>query len=661
METGYLVEFFEQKRILCAVVLELKGERLHVLTQNNRELTVAAKRILHACSGPSPAPTSRRQILDLLEETARRRETLKAGILLEELWELLAEENQPLALPEMAELWFGSALPDQVAALGHLLLDDRLLFKYKEGLWVPNPPEVVEALREQQQREQAFQQELAEVAAWLRTVWEGGSYDPHPRQPRLVDLLRQMAVWGAQAPDYDRGKEYLERAGLAHEDAPFRLLVRLGVFHEDENLDLYRLEVPQDFSPTALQQARQLRDSGRPDPFEAHRLDLTGLQCFTIDGERTRDFDDALSLEEVPSGWRLGIHIADVAALVQPQTELDREAQERGTSIYLPEHRLPMFPEEISEATLSLLAGQERPALSFLVTLDPAGRVLDGAIHPSRIRVRQRLTYQEVERVLNQDGPLATLAGLTQRFKQQRLAQGGYELHLPEVWVAFDPQGEVLVTVEDQETRSRQLVAEAMVLANTLASRFLVEQNIPAIFRSQPDPREPIDREEPKGLLELCRDRRRLSRVVMDLSPQPHWGLGLECYTFATSPIRRYLDVVIHRQLLPVLSGMAPRYDREELARILMVIEPSMRRAGLLKNRRLRYWLLKYLARRQGQKMEALVLESLPHRYRMILPKILLEFLWSPPTGMRLHSGDNIHVRLDRVLPREDQIKVSLA
>ena len=94
----------------------------------------------------------------------------------------------------------------------------------------------------------------------------------------------------------------------------------------------------------------------------------------TIDGERTRDFDDALSLEEVPDGWRLGIHIADVSALVQPHNSLDREAQERGTSIYLPEHRLPMLPEEISEDTVSLLARQERLALSFLVTLSADAR-----------------------------------------------------------------------------------------------------------------------------------------------------------------------------------------------------------------------------------------------------------------------------------------------
>jgi exoribonuclease-2 len=205
------------------------------------------------------------------------------------------------------------------------------------------------------------------------------------------------------------------------------------------------------------------------------------------------------------------------------------------------------------------------------------------------------------------------------------------------------------------------MVGEAMVLANSLASQFLSEQGVPAIYRGQPDPREPIKPSPDKSLLELWQDRRRLSRVVMDLAPSPHWGLGLPCYTFATSPIRRYLDLVIHRQLLAAVSGQPPPYTPADLERILATIEPAMRRAGQLKTRRLRYWLLKHLASRVGQKLEAQVLDSVPHRYRLILPDILLELFMAAPATVKLTPGDTVLVRLDRVVPREDQIKVSLA
>jgi exoribonuclease-2 len=661
MEPGDIVEFFEEKRIFCAVVLDLKGERLQVLSQSSREMTVAPKRILQAGPRLAIAELSRQELLNRLEETARLREALKAEVDLEELWELLAAEDQTVTVQEMAELWFGRTNPDYIAATDRRLREDRFLFKRKEDRVIPNTPEVVEALKEQHFREMARQAEQEEIGAWLKAVSEGQVAAAGSWKDRVVGLLRQMAVWGAEAPDYSECKALLDRARLNPAEAPFRLLVRLGVFQEDEDLDLRRLEVPLDFSPEALAVAQQLAQRARPDLYAQKRRDLTHLGVITIDGERTRDFDDALSLEAVADGWRLGIHIADVSSQVGPQTPLDLEAQNRGTSIYLPERRLPMLPEELSEDTVSLLAHQERLALSFLVTLSPDAVIKDWEIVPSLIRVRQRLTYHEVDGMLSQDQQLSTLSHLSLRLKERRLALGGYELKLPEVWVTFTSQGETQVVVEDQETLSRQLVAEAMVLANSLAAQFLADNGIAAIYRGQPEPREPIKPAADKSLLELWQDRRRLSRVVMDLRPSPHWGLGLPYYTFATSPIRRYLDLVIHRQILAVASGQAPIYTPEDLEQILTTIEPAMRRAGLLKTRRLRYWLLKHLSSRVGQRLEALVLESLPHRYRLMLPDILLEFFMASPATMRLSPGDTVLVRLDRVNPREDQIKVSLA
>ncbi|MFZ5448463.1 MAG: ribonuclease catalytic domain-containing protein [Thermodesulfobacteriota bacterium] len=661
MEPGDIVEFFEEKRIFCAVVLDLKGERLQVLTQTSREMTLAPKRILHAGPRLAIAALSRQELLNRLEDIVKTREALKAGINLEELWELLASEGQAVSVTEMADLWFGRTDPDRVAATDRCLKEDRFLFKQKDDLVIPNPPEVVELLKEQHFQELARRREQEEISSWLKAVLEGQAPPAGTWKDRILDLLRQMAVWGTEAPDYAEGKTYLEKARLNPAEAPFRLLVRLGIFQEDEDLDLHRLEIPLEFSPQALDLARQLAQTSPPDLYAARRQDLTHLDIITIDGERTRDFDDALSLEAVDGGWRLGIHIADVSSQVLPRTSLDFEAQARGTSIYLPERRLPMLPEELSEDTVSLLVHRERLALSFLVTLGPDAELKDWLIVPSVIRVRSRMTYHEVDGLLAQDQQLSSLAHLTRRLKERRLSRGGYELKLPEVWVTFTPQGDTQVVVEDQETTSRQLVAEAMVLANSLAAQFLKEQGIAALYRGQPEPREPIKPGSDKSLLELWQDRRRLSRVVMDLAPSPHWGLGLPCYTFATSPIRRYLDLVIHRQILAVVSGHPPIYSPDDLEQILTTIEPAMRRAGQLKTRRLRYWLLKHLSTRVGQRLEALVLEGLPHRYRLMFPDILLELFMAAPATAKLSPGDTVLVRLDRVNPREDHIKVSLA
>ena len=521
---------------------------------------------------------------------------------------------------------------------------------------------MVEALQDKALREEEARREMAEAAQWLRTAWDGGEITDPVMRARLVERLRSVAVFGQESPEYALVKGYLDKAKISGELAPFKLLVRLKVFSEDENLDLYRLEAPLTFSEKARTMALHLKNDPPPDPYAAIRADLTHLDCFTIDGERTRDLDDALSLEIIPEGYLLGVHISDVSALVAGGSALDQEAQVRGTSIYLPETRLPMLPEDLSEDTLSLIAQQERYALSFLITLNPEGEVLAWHIKPSLIKVRRRLSYSETDQLLEgHDDTIQALVRLTERLKDRRLAQGGYELKLPEVWVGFDPQGKVQVTVEDQETPSHQLVGEAMVLANRLAATLLREQGVPAIYRTQPEPREAIDRDAPKTLLELWQDRRRLSRVIMDTKPQPHWGLGLPQYTFATSPIRRYLDLVSHRQIISLLLGGAPFYTAEELHKITAVIDPAMRRAGLLKNLRLRYWLLKYLSGRLGQKLEALVVEAMPHRTRLVLPDLLLDVPFTAPASLRLKPGDLVQVRLDKVAPREDQIKLSLA
>ncbi|MBI4643060.1 MAG: hypothetical protein HY743_04880 [Deltaproteobacteria bacterium] len=216
----------------------LNIERSYGAYGTNREMTLARKRVLHACPSRVSPQLPRQEILNHLEETARKREALKASIQLEEVWELLAQENQALTAPEMADLWFGEAAPDQVAALERALLEDRFLFKYKEEHWVPNPPEVVAQLQENLQREEERLQEMETAAAWLKAVWEGEKAPEPKGRAQLVELLHRMAVFGPEGPDYAQGKAYLEKARLTAPDAPFQLLVRLGVFQEDENLDL---------------------------------------------------------------------------------------------------------------------------------------------------------------------------------------------------------------------------------------------------------------------------------------------------------------------------------------------------------------------------------------------------------------------------------------
>lgn len=663
MANSQIVEFFEDRKIFCAFVGDDRGDRLHVITEQNRELNLPRKRLIHVAPWTLGISLSRLELVEHLKAIGQRRESLKREINLQEIWELLVNEAEGYPLTELARSWFGDTVTaDQSAALGRALFEDRFYFKFKGSLWQPHPPEVVEHLKEQHRRELARRQERQQAAAWLQAAWEGRDIaDPEWRQ-KLVDILRDMAVFGSSGKHYDIGKEYLEEAKFTKPDIPFKLLVKLGIFSPDENLDLYRYEAPQEFSPEVQAAALRLIETSAPkDPFAPFRLDLTSLDTFTIDGERTRDFDDALSLEQAASGWRLGIHITDVATHLQPGELLDQAALERGTSLYLPERRIPMLPETLSENAFSLLAQEQRLAVSFLVNLSPEGEIIDYQIAPSLVRVHQRLTYYEVDLGIRQEKRWVMLHHLATCLRERRLRHGGVHLQFPEVMIYLDPQGEVRLEIEDTETPSHEIVSEAMILANFLGASFLTEHRLPALYRTQAPPREDLAVAEGRSLLHLWQNRRRLSRVLLETEPQPHWGLGLPVYTTLSSPIRRYLDIVIQRQLLAALCGQPAPYQRESLEELLMALEPALRRAAMLKTRRIRYWLLKYLSQHLGQKMPALVLEQHPNRYRLLLLDLLLETDMPAPSGRQFHPGETVMVRIDRAVPGDDILKVSLA
>lgn len=663
MENYQIIEFFEERKILCAFVLDDRGDRLHVLTEQNREVNLARKRVVHAVSWPGGAKLSRQELVEQLKQVGQRRELLKAEIKLAEVWELLVDEAEPLTTEAMARQWFGDKVtPDQVAALGRALAEDRFYFKHKAGLWTPHPPEVVEQLQEQERREEARRQELAAAGQWLREAWEGREITDPVWREKLITILKEMAIYGPESDYYDLGQEYLAQAKLTKPEVPFKLLVKLGVFQPDENLDLYRYEAPQEFSPEVQEAARQLSVSPAwPDPCEGYRQDLTELETFTIDGERTRDFDDALSLEKTATGYRLGIHIADVSSYIAKGHLLDQAALERGTSLYLPERRISMLPELLSENTFSLMENQVRRALSFLVDLSDTGQIENWRITPSLIRVRQRLTYHEVDFRLALDNRFGILQQLAEKLRQQRLDRGGIQMQFPEVVVLVDGQGEVRIEIEDIETPSHEIVSEAMILANYLGAQLLKAAKLPALYRCQAPPREELEKVSGASLFQLWQNRRRLSRVLLDLEPQPHWGLGLPVYTTLSSPIRRYLDLLMQRQLTAALTEQPPPYSREELEELASTLEGALRRAAILKTRRLRYWLIKYLSQQLGKKFPALVLEKHPNRYRLLLTDILLETDMPAPSGHQFHPGETIMIQVDRANPQEDLLKVSLA
>ncbi len=322
------------------------------------------------------------------------------------------------------------------------------------------------------------------------------------------------------------------------------------------------------------------------------RVDLRDLQCFTIDGDDSKDLDDAISLQATEEGWRLGVHIADVGNYVHEGTPLDREAFRRGTSVYLVDRVIPMLPERLSNGICSLNPREDRLTLSVFVDFDTAGRRIRHVLQESVIRSAARLTYSGVNRTLDGDPPDETyqelmpdLFGMT-RLKDilghRRRERGAIDFDTTEYKVKLDDEGRPLAIERRGRTPSDQLIEEFMLQANEVVSEIASRQNLPFLFRvhEEPDPekletlRQFLGRMgynlpqngkklHPRTLQEVLarasqRPERDLVAAVMlrsmararyDVHSLGHFGLAAPLYTHFTSPIRRYPDLVIHRIL----------------------------------------------------------------------------------------------------------------
>jgi exoribonuclease-2 len=585
-----------------------------------------------------------------------RRTQLQRDVQVKDLWELVRDEEETFDSKTLAELCFGDKISDDhVSALIRALFQDKLYFKMKDGSFLPNPEGRVEQILKE--REEALQRErwLQEGSRWLRQVLEGRAPEDPGSRETVVAALVELALYQEEAPGFRLGKDLLARAGIADVGRARDILVRIGVWDEDENLDLLRLKVKTTFDAEETEEANRLAQL----PLDAAgREDLRDLFSLTVDGPLTRDYDDALSLEMADGFLHLGIHISDVAGWIPLGSPLDRGAAERGTSLYMPTRQIPMLPPSLSEDALSLKRGSDRPALSLLAKLDGEGNLLEYRFTASLIRVKDQLTYDQVNERGRQDERLGALLRLSRQLRERRIARGALLLPLPETHVQVDRGGEISIQLVSQETPSKILVAELMILYNWLVARFCRDRGVPLLYRCQGKPSEVVPRDDPNDLYGVLKQRGKLSPLEIHTEAKPHSGLGLDLYTNASSPIRRYFDLVIQRQIRNCLLGLRPPYGVEELEKTRTTLDPMLRELERMKRNRTRYWILKYLSGHVGETFPALVMGVGRAKYRIVMTDFLLVAEMKRQDVPGLCEGDHILVRVRRSDPWDSTLRL---
>jgi ribonuclease R len=366
----------------------------------------------------------------------------------------------------------------------------------------------------------------------------------------------------------------------------------------ESELIIEEYELPADFPPPVIGEASAVQQEVGP-AMRRGRKDLRDLPTVTIDGEKARDFDDAVSIEAIKGGYRLWVHIADVAHYVREGTFLDEEAYKRGTSVYLPDRAIPMLPEQLSNGICSLNPKVDRLTLTAEMDLSPAGELMRHDIYESVINSNERMTYTTVrEIIVDKDraqrkryAPLLKefelMEELMEILRAKRAKRGSIDFDLPEPEIVLDLQGNMADIIRAERNKAHQIVEEFMLAANETVAGHLEDLDLPLIYRIHEEPAEEKVADLAEFLATLgitlsggkklkpAHLRKALSRakgtteevlvntVVLRTMKQAryseenvgHFGLAAERYAHFTSPIRRYPDLIVHRIVKGALRG----------------------------------------------------------------------------------------------------------
>ena len=665
MESGRLVEYIDRQKILCAVVLEVKKQRLRLLSENNREVKLSAGRLLQRYAKRLEPSLSRQKLVEALKEIAIRRRDLMRQIDVKELWDVLNTEQEWIDIETMTEFCFpNNRTDDHVSAVIRVFFQDRFYFKFNLDGFFPNSAEQVDRLIARAEEQARRDKIIQEGADWLKLILTDNFRSTEPlsaRKIEIVDILKSTYLFENESRRFALGRDMLAKAGIKEIGRVFQILVKLGIWDQNENIDLFRFEIPTTFPADVVESASTLvkTKSGSPQIVSGHdgRIDLTEVPAITIDGQATLDFDDAISLERVQDGYRLGIHIVDVAHFVKKGDKIDQEALARGSSIYMPDGKIPMLPACLAEDLCSLKVGELRPAISTMVNLDPSYGIIDYEILPSLINVKHKYTYYDVNQLADELEGIADFREIALKFRQTRLDAGAIQISLPEINVWIDANGEITVSRINRESPGRMLISELMIMANWLMAAYLKKQGVPAVYRSQPAPKERLFKGDEGSLFQNIMQRRLLNRFVLNSEPEHHSGLGLEAYLTATSPIRKYFDLVTQRQFRAALGKETP-YSAAEIDNFITILTHTTGNVARIQQNRMRYWVLRYLEKCIGQKEEAIVLLVFKKNYRILLPQYMIECDLPITSGVELKPEDLIQVTIQRVRARENLLTV---
>ena len=389
---------------------------------------------------------------------------------------------------------------------------------------------------------------------------------------------------------------------------------------------VYKYDINDTFSDKVMEEVNDIPTRVEQND-KIDRKDLTNEKIFTIDGDDTKDIDDAVSISKKGDNYILGVHIADVSYYVKEGTELYKEALDRGTSVYLVDRVIPMLPHKLSNGICSLNPNEERLAVSCVMEINPKGKVVDYDIFPSVIKSRKQMTYNNVNKVLEGNTPedykefeddLNLMEELAVILRNEKLSRGYLDFDAKEAKIICDEKGKPIEIKLRERGKGENLIEDFMIIANETVASHLFNLEYPSIYRVHEVPEDKKINEfiqslsllgidikgdrnysnplKLKKILDVLRDRedfdvlsnlllRSLRKAEYKSENLGHYGLGSKCYTHFTSPIRRFPDTTVHKLLREYLFNKPNPNKLNELIDKYNNLLPSIAEHASLKER----------------------------------------------------------------------------
>jgi ribonuclease R len=405
------------------------------------------------------------------------------------------------------------------------------------------------------------------------------------------------------------------------------------------------------FPSDVIEETKKIRETVSKHEI-SERLDYREELTFTIDPVDAKDFDDALSIKELKNGnYEIGVHIADVAHYVRPGSAIDREAQFRATSVYMPDRVCPMLPEKLSNMVCSLRPNEDKCAFSVLFEIDSKFKIVQYSFAKTVINSDRRFTYEEVQEILDaQEGEfyeeLDYLNRIAYNLREKRTKNGAINFDTgDEVRFKLDENAVPIEVYTKERNDSNLLVEDFMLLANTTVAKFLskldkAKGNQAGVYRVHDKPdlaklnilsnvakrfgynisfKDQMQaRDALNNLMEIIQNKpglsvlgklgvRSMAKAIYTTKNIGHYGLAYEHYTHFTSPIRRYPDVLVHRLLLQTLLKEKPRYTNDELEELCKQSSLMERQAQKAEREAIKYKQVEYLSTRIGEQFDGII------------------------------------------------------